>query len=82
MLSRPMSAVTEAEAAMIRTAFAVGGEMLAAVEPPRVFPGITDMAKARACAGRGARLADPSRRSLNDKVRFESHGPGHVVEVG
>jgi hypothetical protein len=56
-----MSAVTEAEAAMIRTAFAAGGELSAAVEPRRVFPGITDMAKARACAGlRPPRRPEPS----------------------
>jgi hypothetical protein len=41
-----MFCVTEAEAAAIRTAFE-GGEFSAAVELRRIFPGITDNAKAR-----------------------------------
>jgi hypothetical protein len=45
-----MFVVTEAEAAAIRTAFDEGGEFAAAVELRRLFPGITDMADAKACA--------------------------------
>ena len=45
-----MFAVTEAEAAAIRTAFEQGGEFAAAVELRRFFPGITDNAEARECA--------------------------------
>jgi hypothetical protein len=41
--------VTEAEAAAIRTAFDRGGELSAAVELRRLFPGITDTAQAREC---------------------------------
>ena len=46
----PMFAVTEAEAAAIRAAFDAGGEFSAAVELRRIFPGITDNARARECA--------------------------------
>jgi hypothetical protein len=46
----PMFAVTEAEAAAIRTAFEQGGEFAAAVELRRLFPGVTDNAEARECA--------------------------------
>jgi hypothetical protein len=45
-----MFSVTEAEAALIRTAFDERGELSAAVELRRIFPGITDNAKARECA--------------------------------
>jgi hypothetical protein len=45
-----MFIVTEADTAAIRTAFDEGGELLAAVELRRRFPGITDNAKARECA--------------------------------
>jgi hypothetical protein len=45
-----MFAVTEAEAAAIRTAFEQRGELSAAVELRRLFPGITDNAQARECA--------------------------------
>ena len=42
--------VSEAEAAAIRTAFDRGGELSAAVEQRRLFPGITDVMQARECA--------------------------------
>jgi hypothetical protein len=45
-----MFAVTEAEAAEVRAAYERGGEFVAAVELRRIFPGITDIAKARECA--------------------------------
>ena len=45
-----MFAVTEAEAATIRTPFEQGGEFAAAVELRRLFPGVTDNAEARECA--------------------------------
>ena len=45
-----MVTVTEAEAAVIRAAFDQGGELAAAVELRRLFPAITDNAKARECA--------------------------------
>ena len=45
-----MFAVTEAEAAAIRTAFEQGGEFAAAVELRRLFPGVTDNVEARECA--------------------------------
>jgi hypothetical protein len=45
-----MFCVTEAEATAIRTAWITGGEFSAAIEVRRLFPGITDLAKARECA--------------------------------
>jgi hypothetical protein len=45
-----MFSVTEPEAAAIRAAFDRGGEFAAAVELCRLFPGVTDNAKARECA--------------------------------
>ena len=45
-----MFTVTEAEAAAIRHAFHQGGELSAVVELRRLFPGVTDNAKARECA--------------------------------
>ena len=45
-----MFVVTEAEAAAIRTAFEQQGELSAAVELRRLFPGITDNVQARECA--------------------------------
>jgi hypothetical protein len=44
-----MFVVTEADAALVRAAFDRGGELAAAVELRRLFPGITDNAHARAC---------------------------------
>jgi hypothetical protein len=44
-----MFAVTEADAAAIRAAFHKEGELSAAIELRRRFPGVTDNAKARAC---------------------------------
>jgi len=38
------------EAAAIRAAYEQGGELSAAIELRRLFPGITDNAKARECA--------------------------------
>jgi hypothetical protein len=45
-----MFVVSEAEAAAIRTAFDQGGELSAAVELRRLFPGVADMTEARECA--------------------------------
>jgi hypothetical protein len=42
-----MFVVTESDAAAIRAAFEAGGELSAAVELRRRFPGITDNAQAR-----------------------------------
>jgi len=48
--ARGMFVVTEAEAAAISAAFDRGGELSAAVELRRLFPGVTDTTQARACA--------------------------------
>jgi hypothetical protein len=45
-----MFVVTEADAAAIRAVFNQEGELSAAIELRRRFPGITDNAKARECA--------------------------------
>ena len=45
-----MFVVSEEAAAAIRTAFDPGGELSAAVDLRRLFPGITDNAHARSCA--------------------------------
>jgi hypothetical protein len=44
-----MFVVSEADAAAIRTAFEQGGELSAAIELRRRFPGIVDNENARAC---------------------------------
>jgi hypothetical protein len=45
-----MFVVTEADAAAIRAVFEQDGELSAAIELSRRFPGITDNTKARECA--------------------------------
>ena len=45
-----MFCVSETEAAAIREAYERGGELSAAIELRRLFPGITDNALARTCA--------------------------------
>jgi hypothetical protein len=45
-----MFVVTEAEAAAIRAAFEQSGELSAAIELRRLFPGITNNRQARECA--------------------------------
>jgi hypothetical protein len=45
-----MFVVSEAQAAAIRAAFDRGGELSAAVELRRLFPGVTDNVEARECA--------------------------------
>jgi len=45
-----MFVVSESDAAAIRTAYEQEGELSAAIEFRRLFPGITDNAKARECA--------------------------------
>jgi hypothetical protein len=45
-----MFAVNAEEIAAIQAAYASGGELSAAVELRRLFPGIDNMAKARECA--------------------------------
>ncbi len=55
-----MFTVSDAEAAAIRTAFEDQGELSAAIEVRRLFPGITDNVKARACARTIAGWTPPS----------------------
>ncbi len=49
-MSAAMFCVSETEAAAIREAYEKGGELSAAIELRRLFPGITDNAHARTCA--------------------------------
>jgi hypothetical protein len=55
-----MFIVTEADAAAIRAFFDQDGELSAAIELRRRFPGITDNAKARVCARSIARWTPPA----------------------
>jgi hypothetical protein len=79
-----MFVVSEADAAAIRTAYDQGGELSAAVELRRLFPGITDNAKARACARTiaGWQPLPPTlpvkkpRRSLPDQIIDAVMSPG------
>ena len=61
-----MFVVSEEEAAAIRAAFDQGGEFAAAVELRRLFPGVTDNAKARECARTIAWLETAARGGLSD----------------
>ena len=45
-----MFSLNENEIASVHSAFVAGGELAAAVELQRLFPGITDLQKARQCA--------------------------------
>ena len=45
-----MFVVSEADAAAIRAAYEQDGDLSAAIELRRLFPGITDNARARECA--------------------------------
>jgi len=49
-MSVAMFCVSETEAAAIRAAYEREGELSAAIEVRRLFPGITDNAHARTCA--------------------------------
>jgi hypothetical protein len=61
-----MFVVTEADAAAIRTAYEQEGELSAAIEVRRLFPGIADNAEARACARTIAGWKPPARGGLSD----------------
>jgi hypothetical protein len=58
-----MFVVTEAEAAAIRAVYEQRGELSAAIELRRLFPGITDNATARECARPIAGWKPPPLRS-------------------
>jgi hypothetical protein len=70
-----MYVVTEADAAAIREAYETGGELSAAVELRRRFPGITDNATAREQARRIAAWPPlppcPARRRRGKSSRSE-----------
>ena len=59
-----MFVITEADAAAIRATFNQEGELSAAIELRRRCPGITDNAKARACARNIAGWMPPARRPV------------------
>jgi hypothetical protein len=58
-----MFVITEADAAAIRAIFTEEGELSAAIELRRRFPGVSDNAKARACARTIAGWMQPPERS-------------------
>ena len=62
-----MFVVTKRDTAAIRTAFDHGGELPAAVELRRLFPGITDSDQARPLARTHRRLEDVSVTSPLEK---------------
>lgn len=62
-----MFMVSDTQANEIRAAYARGGELLAAVEVRRLFPGITDTANALACARTIAGWAPPPPPSEADR---------------
>jgi hypothetical protein len=68
-----MFLVSESDAAAIRAAFDHGGELSAAVELRRLFPGISDNDKARDCARTIAGWPPlpplPSKRSRSCRTR-------------
>jgi hypothetical protein len=70
-----MFVVSEVEAAAIRTAFERGGELAAAVELRRLYPGITDTMQARACA-RTIAGWKPLATTLRQVRRVPRQGPG------
>ena len=72
-----MYVVSEADAAAIREAYEIGGELSAAIELCRRFPGLTDNAEAREQA---RAIADwtplpprPARRPRKGKAARRSH---------
>jgi hypothetical protein len=62
--------ITEADAAAIRATFNQEGELSAAIELRRLFPGVTDNAQARECA-RAAATAAHSSSTLDAILRNE-----------
>ncbi len=74
-----MFVVTDADAAAIRDVFERDGELSAAIELRRRFPGITDNARARACvrtiAGRTPQAASPPKVTRLRQPRCQP-GPG------
>ncbi len=70
-----MFIITEAEAAAIRAVFDQEGELSAAIELRRRFPGVTDNAKARACARTIAGWAPlPTRPCTVTRLRSRKDG--------
>jgi hypothetical protein len=67
-----MFVVTEADSAAIRTAYEQEGELSAAIELRRLFPGITDNAEARACAPDHRWLETAARCGLSEGRRPRS----------
>jgi hypothetical protein len=70
----PMFVVSEAEAAAIRAIFHERGELPAAVELRRLFPGIKDTEQARECARTIAGWKPLPRRLRPVKLRADKTG--------
>jgi hypothetical protein len=69
-----MFMVTEADAAAIRATYEQDGELSAAIELRRLFPGIGDNENARRCARSIAGWTPPA--ELPAKVRRRARKPG------
>ena len=80
--SEVMFSVTEAQAATIRATFEKDGELSAAIEVRRLFPGVTNNQQARSCActiaGWTARAAVPPRSNSEKVVKLR---PAHLNHV-
>ena len=73
--------VTEAEATAIRAAFEQRGELSAAAELRRLFPGVTDTAQARACARTIAGWSAPARPATPDPAGTPEETRYHPICV-
>ena len=75
-----MFVITEADAAAIRATFDQEGELSAAIELRRRFPGITDNTKARACARSIAGwLADAAAEAARATIGIKVAATGEAV---
>jgi hypothetical protein len=74
-----MFVVTEAEAAAIRATFEQRGELAAAVELRRLFPGITDITQARECARTIAGWKPLTRGAAFGQAWAAASGPGALI---
>jgi hypothetical protein len=76
-----MFVVSEEAAASIRTAYEQEGELSAAIELRRLFPGIADNAEARECARTHRQLETADRSGLSDYPVTPSQEPGSAGEA-
>jgi hypothetical protein len=75
-----MFAVSETEAAAIRSAFNRGGKLSAAVELRRLFPAITDNVQARECARTIAGWKPLPNGAVPSQADAPTQGPGALTQ--